>query len=211
MRLVLRIKTILLVWLGSVMLMASDTPAALQTKLNRDISKIDSHEFVTGAQNAPVTLIAYVNFQCPFCQSFHTEILPRLRSRFINKGQLKIVYRILPMNADLASHAVVTSEVAECAAAQGRFWEMADLLYRHPGESAWDNFQKWSSEADITDKESFNRCFAFHETATQVLKNQHRYAIHDVKMTPTIIIGDSKTEGLRDYEDYEELILAQLD
>ena len=211
MRLASKTFVLALICVCCVLLIASDSSVTGRTRLHGEISKIYSDEFVTGAESAPVTLIAYVNFQCVYCQSFHTEILPRLKSEFIESGKLKVVYRVLPMNANIASDAVVTAETAECAAHQQKFWEMTDVLYHHQDENVWQNFQKWSMAANIPDKNRFNGCFAFHETASRVLKNQHRYAIHDVKMTPTIIIGDSKTEGLLDYMDYKALILEQLD
>ena len=80
-----------------------------------------------GPADAPVTLVEYVDFQCPYCKAAHFEI-SRLRSAA--PAQVRFIFRHFPLH-HLHEFAELGAEAAEAAGAQGRFWEMHDLLFEH--------------------------------------------------------------------------------
>jgi protein-disulfide isomerase len=84
-------------------------------------------ENTVGAPDASVTVVEYGDFECPTCKQT-APLLKHLLERFV--GTLRLVYRHFPLE-EVHPHALLAAEAAECAAAQGRFWSMHDLLYEN--------------------------------------------------------------------------------
>lgn len=80
------------------------------------------------AAKAPVELIEYSDFQCPFCRRFFEETYPEIKKQYIDTGKVKFVYRHFPL--DFHPAAQKSAEAAECAREQGKFWEMHDAIFR---------------------------------------------------------------------------------
>ena len=85
---------------------------------------------VQGDPAAPVELVMWGDFQCPFCKRFETETLPRIRSEYVDTGQVKLVWRNFEHYGRESQDAAVA---AHCAGEQGEFWEFHDTLYRVQG------------------------------------------------------------------------------
>ena len=84
-------------------------------------------DHVRGPANAPVTLVEYGDFECPYCGRAE----PALRELLAEFGdELRFVFRNLPL-ADVHPRAQLAAEAAEAAGAQGKFWEMHDMLFEH--------------------------------------------------------------------------------
>ena len=88
---------------------------------------------VIGKLNAPVTIIEFSDFQCPFCAKFHLETLPLIMNEYINEGQVKLVFRDFPIQS-IHPNALPASLAAECANEQGKFKEMHDVLFENQKE-----------------------------------------------------------------------------
>jgi protein-disulfide isomerase len=86
---------------------------------------------VLGHADARVAMIAFSDFECPFCGRFANDILPEIKAKYIDTGKVKFVFRHLPLTR-IHPRAVPAAEAAECAARQGRFWEMHDRLFADP-------------------------------------------------------------------------------
>jgi protein-disulfide isomerase len=109
--------------------------------LNRPRSAVDADPFVpvaraqvsgrvAGDPAAPVRIVEYADFQCPFCQRFAHETEPRLYEEFIAAGVVSLEYRDL---AFLGPESVRAAEAAECANEQGFFWDYHDILFQRQG------------------------------------------------------------------------------
>jgi protein-disulfide isomerase len=85
----------------------------------------DDH--VTGPADAPITLVEYGDFECPYCGAAH-PIVKSVIARM--EGQLRFVYRHFPLT-EIHPHAEPAAEISEVAAEQGHFWRMHDLLFEH--------------------------------------------------------------------------------
>jgi len=91
---------------------------------------VTERDHVRGAADAPVTLVEYGDYECPYCARAYPvvkEILARMG------GKVRVVYRHFPQNS-VHPHAAVAAQAAEAAGAQGKFWEMHDILYEHQDE-----------------------------------------------------------------------------
>ena len=87
-----------------------------------------------GADRAPVTIYELSDFQCPFCRDFVEHTLPAVKREFVNTGRVRIIFVNLPL-PQLHPNALVAHELAMCAADQGKFWPIHDLLYKH--QDSW--------------------------------------------------------------------------
>jgi protein-disulfide isomerase len=94
----------------------------------------EGHPF-RGDPNAPVTLIEYSDFLCPFCRRHFSQTLPKLVETYVRSGRVRLVFRDLPL-ASLHPTASMGHEAALCVAEQGavRFWQMHQALFRRQGE-----------------------------------------------------------------------------
>jgi protein-disulfide isomerase len=91
---------------------------------------VSAVDHALGPADAPVTVVEYGDFECPICK----QTAPGLRlllERF--PGRVRLVYRHFPLE-EVHPHALLAAEAAECAASQGKFWEMHDLLYANQGQ-----------------------------------------------------------------------------
>lgn len=88
--------------------------------------EISSRDVVLGDPKAPVTLIEYGDYQCPFCGRFFKDTEPLIRENYIKTGKVKMVFRNFQF---LGSESVSAAEAAECAKDQGKFWAYHDALY----------------------------------------------------------------------------------
>ena len=91
---------------------------------------------IIGKMDAPITIIEFSDFQCPFCAKFHLETLPSIMNEYINEGQVKLVFRDFPIQS-IHPNALPASMASECANEQGKFKKMHDVLFEKQKE--WNN------------------------------------------------------------------------
>lgn len=92
--------------------------------------QITAQDYVKGDSNAPVTIIEYSDFECPFCARFYTDSFGQIEKNYIDTGKVKFVYRHFPLS--FHPNAQKAAEAVECAGKVGgaeKFWEMHDLLF----------------------------------------------------------------------------------
>ena len=85
---------------------------------------------VMGRQDAPVTLVEFSDYQCPFCQRFFSAVLPELKRDYIDTGKVRYIFKDYPLE-QIHAQAQKAAEAARCAGDQGKYWEMHDQLFRH--------------------------------------------------------------------------------
>jgi protein-disulfide isomerase len=100
---------------------------AMTTKAFHLVEPVGPTDHVRGPDRAPVTLVEYGDFECPHCKNASGAV-KILQSRF--DGQVRLVFRNFPLE-EIHAHALQAALAAECAGAQGRFWEMHDLLFEN--------------------------------------------------------------------------------
>jgi protein-disulfide isomerase len=88
-----------------------------------------------GSAKAPVTVYEMSDFQCPYCRRFAQETFPELERRYIATGKVRWVFINFPLT-DIHPHAAPAAELALCAAKQGGFWKVHDLLYQYQNKWA---------------------------------------------------------------------------
>jgi Na+:H+ antiporter, NhaA family len=111
-----------------------------------------ARDHVRGAPDAPVTLVEYGDFQCPYCGDAYA-VVQELLARF--GGRVRFAFRHMPL-ADLHPRAPAAAEAAEAAGAQGHFWEMHDRLFEHQLELSDAELRDHAAAIDL-DVERFER------------------------------------------------------
>jgi len=158
-----------------------------------------SRDHIRGPDDAPVTLVEYGDFECPYCgQAEHVirELLSSLGS------DVRYVWRHLPLN-DVHGEAQLASEASEAAAAQGKFWEMYDKLIEHQDELAFRDLVRHARELGL-DEERFTDDIRRHEYAQRVSEDVASADESGVSGTPTFFINGQRHHGA-----YDSASLAQ--
>lgn len=161
-------------------------------KLTPPVSKRDHRR---GPDTAPVTLVEYGDYECPFCGMAHL-VVKEIERRL--GDQLRFVFRHFPL-LQIHPHAEHAAEAAEAAGAQGKFWEMHDTLFEHQDALDDPHLVLYAVALDL-DKDRFVREMAEHVHMERVLEDLMSGAHSGVSGTPTFFINDIRYEGSYDLE-----------
>jgi len=177
-------------------------------------------EPVKGNPDAPITVVEFSDFQCPFCSRFFEQTLPLLEKNYIDTGKIKFVYKDLPLD-NLHPNARSAHIAAECADEEGKFWEYHDVLFQKQAE--WQRLA--SSDLDITLSQfavdlgmqaaSFESCMGSQDIADEVNQDTLEAARYGATGTPTFFIGNEKDGfiklvGAQPYAAFQGVIDNQL-
>jgi NhaA family Na+:H+ antiporter len=164
-----------------------------------------ARDHVRGGADAPVTLVEYGDFQCPYCGDSY-PLVHHLLDRFGDR--LRFVFRHMPLR-DLHPRAQAAAEAAEAAAAQGRFWEMHDRLFRHQLELG-DAELRGHAEAIGLDVERFDRELLDGLHAARVEHDYRSAARSGVPSTPRFFVNGVIHLGSATEAELAEAIQAEL-
>ncbi|WP_226925112.1 Na+/H+ antiporter NhaA [Georgenia thermotolerans] len=165
-----------------------ETTADLPTALDRPVDPARDH--VRGPAAAPVTLVEYGDFECPFCAKA-TGAAREVRAHF--GADLRYVFRHLPL-PDVHPHAELAAAAAEAAGAQGMFWEMHDLLFAHQDELELADLAGYAGELGL-DVEAFLRDVDGQRHAAQIREDVASAEASGARGTPTFFVGDRRHVG----------------
>ena len=102
-------------------------------------AKIDLSGFqMLGSKSAPVTLVEFTDYQCPYCRQFHVSVFNELKKNYIDTGKVRFYSRDLPLD-QIHPNAMRAAEAGRCAADQGQFWSMRDLMGSNPDKLDLEN------------------------------------------------------------------------
>ncbi len=160
---------------------------------------ISKDDHVVGPDGAFITVVAYCDFECPYCGRAY-PIIKRLRSRF--QARLRFVFRHFPL-VHKHPRAQQAAEAAEAADAQGRFWAMHDLLFEHQEDLEEEDLFAYA-EALGLDAERFGRDVADRRFAMRVSRDVESGRRNGVAGTPTFFLNGSRHT---DEETLEEVML----
>ena len=90
-----------------------------------------------GQTSAPIIIVEFTDYQCPFCESYFQQTYRRIETNYINTGKVRYVVRDMPLAIIGHKNAPKAAEAARCAGEQGKYWEMHDALFN--GQSTWAN------------------------------------------------------------------------
>jgi Na+/H+ antiporter NhaA len=154
-------------------------------------------DHVRGPEDAPVTLVEYGDFECPYCGRAERIV----RELLAERGDVRYAWRHLPLT-DVHPRAQLASEAAEAAAAQGRFWEYHDLLLERQGALALPDLLGYAEQLGL-DVDRFADDLRAHSGAARIAEDVDGADLSGVSGTPTFFIN-----GLRHYGEYDVATLT---
>ncbi|MGC2442646.1 DsbA family protein [Candidatus Binatus sp.] len=151
---------------------------------------VGANDHVQGPAKAPVTLVEYGDYQCPYCGEAY-PIVKALQKRL--GEQVRFVFRNFPL-AEAHPHAEHAAEAAEAAAAQGKFWEMHDLLYENQAALEDEDLVRYAKLLHL-DVPRFVKEMEAHAYAERVRADFSSGVRSGVNGTPTFFINGARHDG----------------
>ena len=159
-------------------------------------------DHIRGPRDAPVTVVEYGDFECPFCG----QAEPVLRELLREFGDVRYVWRHLPLN-DVHPNTQLAAEAAEAAAEQGAFWEMHDLLLAHQDALGWRGLIDYAERLGL-DLERFTTDLREHVGAAKVAEDVDSADLSGVSGTPTFFVNGRRHYGAYDIGTLSEAVRA---
>ena len=172
---------------------------------------VQSQGYVIGSATAPIEVTEFADFECPACERFTSITEPDVRARLVNTGtiRMRFIDYPLPMHRNTWN----ASRSAACADAQGKFWEMHDLIYA--------NQDKWNGEATSSpdkvlkeiarqvpgmDQGKFAACVDSKEMQAKIQAHYNIAQQRQIGVTPTFYIGNTKFEGAMPFDEFKKQV-----
>lgn len=147
-----------------------------------------------GSPDAPVTIVEFSDFHCPFCRVHFLETFPELRSRYIDTGKVRYLYRDFPLRPESKAPRRL-SEAARCADEQGQFWALHREFFTSRKGSAPEEIRRLARALPL-DFPEFEACLA-DGTYSQTIRDDEALGRKlGVTGTPTFFVGRSSGEGV---------------
>lgn len=163
---------------------------------------------VKGSPDAPVTIVEFSEFQCPYCGYYVREIFPKIETAYIQTGKVKYVFRDFPLTS-IHPNAQKAAEAAGCAAQQGKFWEYHDLLFAHQDALDVPALKQYAVDLGL-DAVLFDACLDSGAMAEEVAKDLADGQQYGVTGTPAFFVNGIKLTGAQPFEAFQELIEEEL-
>lgn len=168
-------------------------------------------ELALGHVTAPLTMIEFTDYQCPYCRRFQAEVWPKLKREYIDTGKLRYIARDLP----LAIHAAAApaAEAAHCAADQGKFWDMHAALLGGPADLAGGGIERRAHAVGL-DMTRFDECLARKKYAAVIASHEQEADAAGIDGTPGFVVGRAahgeltgvRVEGALPFEEFDSLL-----
>ena len=167
-----------------------------------------------GSDNAPITVVEFSDFQCPFCASFFSNTLSQIKTEYVDTGKIKFVYKHYPL--DFHQNAKIAAVASECANEQGKFWEYHNVLLGN--QSAWETlsgndtvktFVGYSESLGL-DSNYFRDCLSSLKYERYVDSDLEEGSKLGVTGTPSFFVGKegkyTLVEGAQPFESFRQTI-----
>jgi protein-disulfide isomerase len=159
-------------------------------------------DHVRGPVQAPVTLVEYGDYECPYCG----QAEPVIRELLAGHGDLRYVWRHLPLT-DVHPHALLAAEGAEAAARQGKFWPMHDQLLDHQDTLTADDLIRYAGQLGL-DTGRFTADLRDHAGEAKITEDMDSADLSGVTGTPTFFVNGKRHRGAYDITTLTEAVRA---
>jgi protein-disulfide isomerase len=159
-------------------------------------------DHIRGPMGAPVTLVEYGDFECPYCG----QAEPVVRELLAGHGDVRYVWRHLPLN-DVHTNAQLAAEAAEAASDQGAFWEMHDVLLSHQDALRPRDLVRYAERLGL-DVDRFRDDLREHAGAGRVADDVDSADLSGVSGTPTFFVNGRRHHGAYDIETLTSAVKA---
>jgi protein-disulfide isomerase len=160
-----------------------------------------------GQDNAPITIVEFSDFECGYCKRFNDTTLQQVVDQYVKTGKVKFSYRHYPF---LAASSLPKAIVSECAAEQGKFWEMHNVLFG--GQIGSGSEQEINAQAIAIakqwnlDEAKFNNCLSDATVRDRVMKDAEVAQQSGVRGTPTFFVNGAPLVGAQPFAAFQNAI-----
>ncbi len=144
---------------------------------------------IIGEQDAPVTLVQFTDYECPYCARFFKDALKGLRADYIDQGKLNLVVRDLPLA--FHANAIGAAHATRCASEQNMFIEMHDKLYLHPKALEKEKLSGYAEQVGLNRKK-FDTCMQSEKYIAAINEGVTEIQSLGISGTPTFVLGKAK-------------------
>lgn len=159
----------------------------------------DNH--IRGDFNAPITLVEFSDFECPFCER-HYPTMNKILEDY--KGKVRLVYKHFPLG--FHPNAQKAAEASECVSEQGKFWEYHDKLFENQATGySLEKFKQWAKDLGL-DSQKFNDCLDSGKYASRVQADYQEGLQKGVQGTPATFVNGKLVSGVLPYDNFKQII-----
>jgi protein-disulfide isomerase len=193
---------------GNKVLAPTPTPTPVPTPPAAiNMADLLDDDSVKGDPDAPVTIVEWSDYECPFCARFFDQTLGQIDEKYIKTGKVKLVYRDFPLS--FHPQAQKAAEAAECAGEQGKYFEMHDELFKSGVQGGVPSFKGYAKTIGL-DSTEFDTCLDSGSMAAEVQKDFQDGQRAGVQGTPGFIINGVLVSGAQPFSAFEQVIEAAL-
>ncbi|KAA3644115.1 MAG: DsbA family protein [Chloroflexi bacterium] len=187
-----------------------DTSAGVSPSEPQELPRYDvpvDDDPVLGNEDAPVTIIEFSDFECPFCTRFHNDTFSQIIENY--GDEVRFVYRDFPLTS-IHPEAFPAAEAANCAGEQGQYWEYHDKLFvGGPQALSSETYIRYAEELAL-DMEGFQECVETGRYREEVQADLDFAAQLGVRSTPTFFINGIAVVGAQPFSTFAEVIEGEL-
>lgn len=147
--------------------------------------------FAIGSKDAPITMVEFTDFQCPFCQRFHMSTFSDLKKNYIDTGRVRFVSRDLPL--DFHPNAMQAAQAGRCAGEQGQFWPMRDHMGTHPDQLDMAHLVAYAGDLKLN-VETFRSCIESGKYKNAIQTDIQEAVKIGANGTPSFVIGKTQPD-----------------
>jgi protein-disulfide isomerase len=168
---------------------------------------LSNRELTLGNPNAPVTFVEFSDVECPYCARFYRDGLVGIR-KLVDQGQVYFVYKHFPIQGH--NEAIPGALAIECAADQGKWVEMHDLIFENQDSLGASQYKSWAVQIGINTTE-FNNCFNSEKYLSKINADYQLGQSIEVKGTPKSFANGISISGAQPFTSFESIILSEIE
>ena len=165
---------------------------------------VSARDHIQGRDDAPLTLVEYADYQCPYCGEAH-PVIKRLQKSLGKK--LRFVFRNFPLTR-AHPYALLAAQAAEAAGLQGKFWEMHDLIFENQEQLQPEALPAWAHKIGL-DVNQFAKAVSERKVTIRIEEDYASGQESGVDGTPSFFINGTRYEGEDDYDSLRAALNAE--
>jgi protein-disulfide isomerase len=173
---------------------AAAAPAAAPAPSDKVKMSVGTGWYAMGREDAPVTMVEFTDYQCPFCRRFETDSFAQLKKDYIDTGKVRFVSRDLPL--DFHPNAPAAAMAARCAGDQHKFWEMRDAMMLDTATDLGpESILKYGQKTNL-DMAAFGACLKDKKYTSAIQKDTADAGALGISGTPSFVIGKTAKDEI---------------
>ena len=180
-----------------------------QPVANVDMKQLVDDDPSLGEKDAPITIVEFSDYECPFCARFYSQTLPQIKSNYIETGKVKLIYRDFPLS--FHQQAEPAAIAANCAGQQGKYFEYHDKIFDDGGAAGKSSadYKKWAQELKLNVAQ-WEKCLSDPAQKQEIQKDFLDGQRAGVQGTPGFFVNGKVVSGAQPFSVFQQIIEQEL-